>query len=127
MANSVAVTPGAGFAGATAVLNPAANDTSGFVTFTTASTIPGSGPYLLFTLTWASSWNSTYVVPQAVTAFACALFTDNLTAAQVMAAAALGPYGVLPSAGNITAAVYCTNAPAITTAYDIAYTAIQGP
>lgn len=127
MGTAVAVAPGAGFTGATAALNAVASDAAGFVTFTTATTIPGSGPYLLFTITWASSWNATYGDPPVISVFPCALFSNSRTAAQTAAVAALGPFFVLPNSINTTAAVYSTNAPAISTAYDVAYLAVQGP
>ena len=126
MANAVTVTPGAGFTGATATLSFQSSDKSGFVTFTTSTTIPAS-PYLLFTLTWASSWNALYSVPPVIGVFPCSLFTNNRTAAQEAAVAALGPFYVVPNSGNTNVAVYCTNPPAASTAYDLGYFAIQGP
>jgi hypothetical protein len=127
MGNAVTVVPGAGFTGATATLSNAASDAAGIVTFTTSATIPAS-PYLIFTLTWGGSWASSNAeeVP-AIVAGACANPTKGRTAAQMAAAAALGPFYVIPNAANTKADVYCTNAPAAGTAYDIAYSAVQGP
>jgi hypothetical protein len=126
MGNAITVTPGAGFTSATATLNASASDAAGFVTFTTAATIPAS-PYKLFTLQWGGSWQSSYATFPVVSVFACANPANSRTAAQEGAVAALGPFYVIPNALGLSADVYCTNAPAISTAYDIGYAAIQGP
>lgn len=127
MGNAITVTPGAGFTSATATINPAASDVSGFVTFTTATTIPGAGPYKLFTLLWGGSWQSTYSTPPVISAFACANPGNGRSASFMAAVAALGPFFVLPAALGLSADVYCTNAPAQSTAYDVGYTTVQGP
>lgn len=126
MGTAIAVTPGAGFTSATATLIFSASDKAGYVTFTTASTIPSS-PYLLFTLTFAGSWTATYADAPVVAVFPCAMPGNARTAAQQLAVAALGPFYVIPNANVTNAAVYCTNAPAQTTAYDIGYITVQGP
>jgi len=126
MGAAVTVTPGAGFTSATATLISSASDRAGFVTFTTATTIPAS-PYLLFTLTWGGSWANTYGNPPVVSVCACANPNNARTAAQMAAVAALGPFYVIPNSNDTTAAVYCTNAPAASTAYDIGYFAVKGP
>ena len=126
MGNAVTVTPGSGFTSATATLQPGSDDMAGIVTFTTASTIP-AGPYLIFTLQWGGSWAATYEEVPAIGISACANPNNNRTASQMLAVAALGPFCIIPNSLNTTAAVYCTNAPAESTAYDIAYFAIQGP
>ena len=127
MANAVTVAPGSGFTGATAVLNSAATDKAGFVTFTTSTTIPGSGPYLLCTLTFSGSWADTYSIPPVVIAYPSANPFNSRTASQEAAAAALGPFFVILNSNLTQAAVYCTSAPSESTAYDIGYAAIQGP
>ena len=126
MGTAIAVAPGAGFTSATASLIFSASDKAGYVTFTTATTIPSS-PYLLFTLTFASSWTSTYADAPVVTVFPCAMPGNARTASQMLAVAALGPFYVIPNANVTAAAVYCTNAPSSSTAYDIGYAVIQGP
>jgi hypothetical protein len=118
MGNAVSVVPGAGFTAATTTLSTFASDQSCIVTFTTATTIPGS-PFLLFTLTWGGSWAATYPDVPAILAFPCASPVNGRTQAQMAAVAALGPFYIVPSINNTTAQVYCTNAPAISTAYDI--------
>ena len=127
MGNAVTVAPGAGFTGATATLSNAASDVAGTVTFTTLTTIPAS-PYLLFTIQWGGSWASSNVaeVPTILVS-ACANPTKARTAAQMAAVAALGPFYLIPNSLNTKVDVYCTNAPAASTAYDIAYLAVQGP
>jgi hypothetical protein len=127
MGNAVTVTPGAGFTGATATLSNASSDTAGTVTFTTATTIPAS-PYLIFTLQWGGSWTSSDVaeVPS-IGVVPCANPTKGRTAAQMAAVAALGPFYAIPNSLNTKVDIYCTNAPAASTAYDLAYFAIQGP
>ena len=127
MGVAVAVAPGAGFTSATATLISSASDRAGYVTFTTSSTIPGSGPYLIFTLTWGGSWANTYGNPPVVSACACANPNNARSASFMAAVAALGPFFAIPNSLDTTAAVYCTNAPSISTAYDIGYTAVQGP
>lgn len=126
MGNAVTVTPGAGFTGATATLNFSAADAAGFVTFTTATTIPAS-PYLIFTLKWGGSWASSYTDAPVISVFPCAIMSNSRTAAQMLAVAALGPFYCIPDANNTKVDVYCTNAPVASTAYDLGYTAIQGP
>lgn len=126
MGTAITVTPGAGFTSATATLIFSASDRAGYVTFTTASTIPSS-PYLLFTLTFATSWTATYADAPVVSVFPCANPSNARTASQMAAVAALGPFYVIPSGSFVTAAVYCTNAPSQSTAYDVGYTAVQGP
>jgi len=126
MGNPVSVTPGSGFTGATAVLNGPANDQAGFVTFTTSGTIPSS-PYLIFTLTWGGSWAATYPVPPVVSLFPCANPGNSRSAAFMAAVAALGPFYAIPSIVLTTTDIYCTNAPATSTVYELGYTAIQGP
>lgn len=127
MGNAITVTPGSGFTSATATLNSAASDVAGFVTFTTATTIPGSGPYKLFTLLWGGSWQSAYATPPVFAAHSCANPANGRSASFMAAVAALGPFFVLPSSLETSADFYCTNQPAESTAYDIGYTAVQGP
>ena len=126
MPNAVTVTPGSGFTSATTTLQPGADDMAGIVTFTTSVTIPSS-PYLIFTLQWGGSWAATIEEVPAIGISACANPNNNRTASQMAAVAALGPFYVIPNSLNTTAAVYCTNAPAESTAYDFGYFAIQGP
>jgi hypothetical protein len=121
------VAPGAGFTGATAAFSSDwPNDTAGIVTFTTAATIPAS-PYLIFTVTFCGSWASQYDQGLVVLVGACASALTGQTAAQELAAASLGPFYAIPNLHQTTCAVYCTNAPAQATAYDIGYIAVQGP
>jgi hypothetical protein len=120
------VTPGSGFTGATTTIITT-SDKASIVTFTTSTTIPGSGPYLIFTLVTGGSWVSAYSIPPAISVFPCANPFNARTAAQMAAVAALGPFFVIPNSAVTQAAVYCTNAPAQSTAYDIGYTAIQAP
>lgn len=126
MGNAVTVTPGAGFTSATAALNFSASDKAGFVTFTTATTIPAS-PYLLFSIKWGGSWASSYTDAPVIIVFPCAIMSNARTAAQMAGVAALGPFYAVPDANNTKVDIYCTNAPAASTAYDIGYAAIQGP
>ena len=127
MGVAVTVAPGAGFTSATATLISSASDAAGYVTFTTATTIPGSGPYLLFTLTWGGAWAQTYGNPPVVGISACGNPNNSRSAAFMAAVAALGPFFVVFNSALTTAAVYCTSAPAQNTAYDIGYIAVQGP
>jgi len=126
MGTAIAVTPGAAFTSATATLLFSSADRAGYVTFTTSTTIPSS-PYLIFTLTFATSWTSTYADAPVISVFPCAMPGNSRTAAQMLAVAALGPFCVIPNANFTTAAVYCTNAPSESTAYDLGYYAVQGP
>ncbi len=127
MANGLAVAPGVGFTGSTATLKTNATDKAQVVTFTTSSTIPGAGPYLLFTLTYAGSWGSPYDDGPTVLAGASANFSLSRTSSQMQACANLGPFFTIPDSHNYTVAVYCTNAPSISTAYDIGLISIAGP
>jgi hypothetical protein len=116
-----------GFAGATATISSSGSDAQGVVTFTTSATIPGSGPYLLFTLTWAGSFGKTYAILPTFIVFPCSNAFAARTAAQQAATAALGPFFCIANTLLTTLAVYCTNAPAESTAYDIGYAVIVGP
>jgi hypothetical protein len=119
----------AGFSESTASLRVDDNDTAGVVTFTTSTTIPDAGPFLLFTIVWAGSWAMAWINSGPVVQIGvCADATHPLpTAAQLMAAAALGPFAAMPNESNTSVDVYCTNAPAENTSYQIAYQAIAGP
>lgn len=126
MANPVSATPGAGFTGATCALKNNPNDCAGIVTFTTSATIPAS-PFKLFTLTFAGAWCDPYGGGPTILIGACARFNQSRSAAFMAAVAALGPFYVIPDANNVSFDVYCTNAPATGTAYDIGYVAVKGP
>jgi hypothetical protein len=122
----LSVAPGPGFTDATTTVITT-SDKASIVTFTTGTVIPGSGPYLIFTLTSGGSWVSVYSIPPAVHAFPCANPFNDRTAAQMAAVASLSPFFTIPNTAVTQAAVYCTNQPSASTAYDIGYTAIQGP
>ena len=127
MGNAITVTTGAGFGtAASTTLISSASDRAGFVTFTTAGTIPSS-PYLMFTLQWGGSWANTYGNAPVVSVFPCANPNNSRSAGFMGSVSALGPFYTIPNSLFTTTAIYCTNAPGTSSTYDFGYTAVQGP
>lgn len=122
----LAVAPGGGFTSATATLKINSTDRAGVVTFITSMIIPAA-PYLLFTIIASGSWSTPYANGPTMLVGACANCRESRTPAEMAAAAALGPFYVIPDPYGSTFAVYCSKAPAQSTAYDIGYICMMGP
>ncbi len=128
MGNAITAAIGAGFTGGgTATLANWSNDECGIVTIATGTVVPAAtpaAPAILFTLTFAGSFNSVNAVPAKIDVSAN---TISLTAAQEAAGAACGPFAYVWGGGSAKTKVdvYMSNPPAAGITFDLAYSVAQ--